>query len=85
MYFLFRYHLLQVKTKQISYPKYHLEDSCQPRIFNDRREFLDYADSVEMATEFFNLSENNEYEKANLIFIKCYSKIKELEEPKVNI
>ena len=83
IYFLHRYHLLQVKIKQIIYPKYEVEDADFSILFETRDSFVNYAESVELATEFFNISENNEHEKGNEYFHKCYAKIKKTEPIKV--
>lgn len=70
--------MLQVKTKQIIYPKYKVDEVDFLTLFGTRESFVNYADSVELATEFFKFSENNEYEKAKTYFLKCYAKLKEI-------
>ena len=75
--------MLQAKIKQIIYPKYEVEDADFLILFETRDSFVNYAESVELATEFFKFSENNEHEKTNEYFHKCYAKIKKTEPIKV--
>lgn len=60
-----------------------MEEADFSILFKTRDDFVNYADSVELATEYFKFSENSEHEKANNCFLKCYGMLKETKAKKV--
>ena len=69
----FRFHLLQVNTGSLTYPKYQINSSRS--IFNTREKFIQYTNVSEMEKEFDLYVERKQYNEAYKIYLKIREKL----------
>lgn len=69
----FRFHLLQVNTGSLTYPKYQINSSGS--IFDTREKFIDYTKVSEMEKEFDLHVERKQYHEAYKIYLKIRGKL----------
>ena len=69
----FRFHLLQVNTGSLTYPKYQINSSRS--IFDTREKFIEYTKVSEMEKEFDLYVERKHYNEAYKIYLKIREKL----------